>query len=82
MRVQSLLVTSVHNTEGRYNVELHWKKARKSADVGDNCVEFATLDSGEVMVRNSRHPNVVLPAFTPSEWDAFRDGMQTDNWTA
>jgi hypothetical protein len=47
-----------------------WLKSSYSFANG-NCVEVRTHPDGQVEVRNSRFPDLCLPAFTPDEWDAF-----------
>ncbi|GAA3088963.1 DUF397 domain-containing protein [Pseudonocardia yunnanensis] len=50
---------------------------RKSSFSGQNaCVEVATLDTGDVAVRHSRHPSGPALVFTPAEWSAFLTGAQ------
>lgn len=50
---------------------------RKSSFSGQNaCVEVATLDTGDVAVRNSRHPSGPALVFTAAEWSAFLTGAQ------
>jgi hypothetical protein len=61
---------------GRSAVELPgavWRKSSFSGYQG-NCVEVATLETGEVAVRNSRHPVGPALVFTPAEWSAFVGG--------
>jgi hypothetical protein len=50
---------------------------RKSSFSGQNaCVEVATLDTGDVAVRHSRHPSGPALVFTATEWSAFLTGAQ------
>jgi Domain of unknown function (DUF397) len=51
-----------------------WQKSSLSAYNG-NCVEVSGLDSEEIKVRNSRHPDRPGLTFTPAEWDAFIGGV-------
>lgn len=51
-----------------------WRKSSYSGAMG-NCVEVAALVSGEVAVRNSRHPGGPALIFTHSEWAAFLGGI-------
>jgi hypothetical protein len=53
-----------------------WRKSRHSGQLG-NCVEAAALNSGDVAVRNSRHPSGG-PAliFTRDEMAAFLAGAK------
>jgi len=39
-------------------------------------VEVAFLASGEIAMRNSRHPSGPALIFTSSEWDAFLGGAK------
>jgi hypothetical protein len=52
-----------------------WRKSSKSGASG-NCVEVAALDSGDVAVRNSRHPAGPALVFTRAEWFAFLGGVE------
>lgn len=53
--------------------KLVWVKAKKSIGAGA-CVEM-TRDGDAVLLRNSRHPEVVH-SFTPTEVDALFDGVR------
>lgn len=52
-----------------------WRKSRRSNPSG-NCVELARLQSGEVAVRNSRHPSGPTLIYTPAEIEAFIGGAK------
>lgn len=52
-----------------------WRKSSYSGAMG-NCVEVAPLETGEVAVRNSRHPAGPALVFTPAEWVAFVAGVE------
>lgn len=52
-----------------------WRKSNRSGAVG-NCVELATLDSGEIAVRNSRDPNGSALIYTGAEMAAFLAGVK------
>jgi uncharacterized protein DUF397 len=52
-----------------------WRKSRRSGQLG-NCVETAVLESGEVAMRNSRHPSGPALIFTPEEMAAFLAGAK------
>ncbi|MFT2014398.1 DUF397 domain-containing protein [Streptomyces sp. 796.1] len=52
-----------------------WLKARASVGAGE-CVEVAGLPSGEVAVRNSRHPEGPALVFTKAELRAFLAGAR------
>ena len=62
------------NRSERPNSELNWVKSSLSFSNG-NCVEVASLAEGGVAVRNSRHPEGAVLAFTPDEWHAFIGGV-------
>jgi Domain of unknown function (DUF397) len=67
--------TPMHeNRSERPNSELNWVKSSLSFSNG-NCVEVASLAEGGVAVRNSRHPEGAVLAFTPDEWHAFIGGV-------
>lgn len=53
--------------------DLTWQKARASNSGG--CVELAPLPDGGVAVRDSKHRDEGMLAFTRVEWAAFLDGM-------
>ncbi|GAA0914714.1 DUF397 domain-containing protein [Nonomuraea longicatena] len=58
---------------------VQWRKARRSANNGGNCVEVAVTNGTKeghtrvYAIRDSKdlNPNKVL-TFTPTEWNAFR----------
>ena len=52
-----------------------WQKSRRSNPSG-NCVEVAELSSGQVAVRNSRHPEGPALVYTRAEMAAFVQGAQ------
>ncbi len=52
-----------------------WRKSRHSGQLG-NCVETAALDSGDVAMRNSRHPSGAALIFTRDEMTAFLAGAK------
>ncbi|MCO1657271.1 DUF397 domain-containing protein [Pseudonocardia humida] len=55
------------------DADLQWTKS--TASIGNGaCVEFATHD-GEVLVRNSRCPEIVISC-TPQEMAAFFEGVR------
>jgi hypothetical protein len=54
---------------------LSWLKSRHSNPSG-NCVEMACLPSGQIAVRNSRHPAGPVLCFTPAEIAAFLQGAK------
>lgn len=60
-----------------FECELMWYKAEASA-AGD-CVEVA-LDGGNVVVRDSKHPDGSVLTFTATEWDCFLAGVRNDEF--
>lgn len=55
-------------------VEVAWQKSSQSTFNG-NCVEAGTCPHG-ILVRDSKHPDGPVLAFTPAEWDAFLGGVR------
>jgi hypothetical protein len=54
---------------------LRWLKSQHSNPSG-NCVEMACLPSGQIAVRNSRHPAGPVLTFSPDEIAAFLQGAK------
>ena len=52
-----------------------WRKSTHSGQLG-NCVEAASLDSGEVALRNSRFPSGPALIFSRDELAAFLAGAR------
>lgn len=52
-----------------------WRKSQFSNPSG-NCVEVAALPSGDVAVRNSRHPSGPALIYTRAEVAAFLAGVR------
>jgi hypothetical protein len=52
-----------------------WVKSSLSFANG-NCVEVASLADGSIGVRNSRHSDGPVLAFTSDEWQAFLGGVR------
>ncbi|MGB6165071.1 MAG: DUF397 domain-containing protein [Pseudonocardiaceae bacterium] len=52
-----------------------WRKSKRSGQLG-NCVEAAALESGDVAMRNSRHPGGPALVFTRDEVAAFLAGAK------
>lgn len=52
-----------------------WRKSTRSGQIG-NCVEAASLDSGEFALRNSRYPGGPALIFSSDEMAAFLDGAK------
>lgn len=62
-----------HTYNGMAATELSgavWQKSRRSNSQG-NCVELAQLPTGEVAVRNSRHPAGPALIYTRAEMEAL-----------
>jgi hypothetical protein len=55
--------------------EVTWRKSRHSNSQGA-CVELAGLPSGEIALRNSRHPDSLALVYTRAEIDAFIRGAK------
>jgi hypothetical protein len=54
---------------------LSWLKSQHSNPSG-NCVEVACLPTGEIAVRNSRHPAGPVLVYTQAEMAAFLQGAK------
>jgi hypothetical protein len=63
------------NLSGRPGSGSRWVKSSLSFANG-NCVEVASLASGEIGVRNSRQSGGPVLRFTPEEWHAFLGGVR------
>jgi hypothetical protein len=55
--------------------EAKWQKSRCSGSRG-NCVEMARLSTGQVAVRNSRHPDGPALIYTRAEIEALIRGAK------
>ena len=56
--------------------DLIWIISSASSSQGDNCVEVAFTEDGEVLVRNSKDRTGPVTKFTAPEWDAFVTGTK------
>lgn len=56
-----------------------WRKARRSAENGGNCVEVAAVD-GRMAVRDSKDPGPNL-GFTSDSWTAFLEDVKRGRFT-
>ena len=52
-----------------------WHKSRCSSPQGE-CVELARLATGDVAIRNSRHPDGPALVYTRAEIEAFVQGVR------
>jgi Domain of unknown function (DUF397) len=52
-----------------------WRKSSYSGDNGGNCVEIGTVGPA-VALRDSKHPDGPLLAFTADTWQAFTDQVK------
>ncbi|ROO88858.1 uncharacterized protein DUF397 [Actinocorallia herbida] len=52
-----------------------WLKSRRSNPSG-NCVELSELPTGEIAMRNSRHPDGPVLVYTRAEIEAFIGGAK------
>jgi hypothetical protein len=69
-------MTGVHNGVSADRLGgVDWRRSRMSGANG-NCVEVATLESGEIAVRNSRFPNGPALIYTSAEMAAFLAGAK------
>ena len=59
--------------------ESTWLKSARSNPSG-NCVELRELPTGEIAMRNSRHPDGPALVFTTEEWDTFITGAQAGDF--
>ncbi|MEU5108905.1 DUF397 domain-containing protein [Streptomyces sp. NPDC021354] len=50
---------------------LEWRKSSYSNGSGGNCVEIASLASGETAIRDSKDPNRAMLAFSARAWGDF-----------
>ncbi|NKQ55952.1 DUF397 domain-containing protein [Amycolatopsis sp. K13G38] len=55
--------------------DVSWRKSKRSGALG-NCVEVATLPTGEIAVRNSRFPHGPALVYTRDEMAAFLAGAK------
>lgn len=54
---------------------LRWQKSQRSNSQG-NCAEMAELPTGEIALRNSRHPDGPALVYTRAEVAALIDGAK------
>ena len=52
-----------------------WRKSSRSGDNGGTCVEVGTVGAA-VAVRDSKHPDGPLLAFTVGTWKAFTEKVK------
>ncbi len=53
-----------------------WRKSSRSNGNGGDCVEVADLPDGSRAVRDSKDRSGPTLLFTPSEWQAFVEGVK------
>ncbi len=70
--MKSISLRSPHERPGPGS---YWIKSSLSYANG-NCVEVASLPSGEIGVRNSRDSGGPVLRFTSEEWHAFLGGVR------
>jgi Domain of unknown function (DUF397) len=57
-----------------------WRKSSRSSGGGNgDCVDVADLGDA-VAVRDSKHPDGAVLAFSPSEWRAFIEGAKAGDF--
>lgn len=61
-------------------LDVEWTKSSFSG-TNNNCVEIATLPSGERAVRDSKNPHGPALVFTPEEFTAFARGAANGEFT-
>jgi hypothetical protein len=59
--------------------EVRWQKSRYSNSQG-TCVELGRLPSGEIAVRNSRHPDGPALIYTQAEIRALLQGVRAGDF--
>ncbi|MDV6011217.1 DUF397 domain-containing protein [Haloechinothrix sp. LS1_15] len=69
------MTTVVNGMDAAQLAGVEWRKSSRSGAQG-NCVEIARLDSGEIAVRNSRHPDGPALIYTRDEVAAFVVGAK------
>ncbi|TDD80780.1 DUF397 domain-containing protein [Actinomadura rubrisoli] len=52
-----------------------WRKASRSNESGDNCVEVASVSSG-VALRDSKDPNGPMLIMSRSDFESFADVLK------
>lgn len=68
--------SKVHNgMSAAMLTEASWRKSARSGALG-NCVEVATLEGGDIAVRNSRFPQGPALLYTREEMAAFVAGAK------
>lgn len=53
-----------------------WQKPSKSGAYGDNSPEARLNDTGEVELRESDQPHIVV-TFTPTRWEVLGEGFKS-----
>ena len=67
---------TIRNGMPAAELNVTWRKSRRSGPQGGNCVEIAHLSDGQVAMRNSRFPDGPALVFTSAEWHAFVGGAK------
>lgn len=68
-------MTEISNGMAASGPGLRWQKSRRSNSQG-NCVEMAELPTGEIALRNSRHPDGPALVYTRAEVAALIEGAK------
>jgi len=67
---------TIRNGMPAAELNVTWRKSRRSGPQGGNCVEIADLSDGQIAMRNSRFPDGPALVFTSAEWHAFVGGAK------
>ena len=59
-------------------LSMSWKKSSRSGS--GNCVEVRPTETGDVQVRDSKHPDGSVLTFTDAEWNAFVSGAKRNRF--
>ena len=54
-----------------------WRRGSKCS--GGTCVEVAKVE-GQYLIRDSKNPDVAAHSFTEAEWNAFVEGVKSDEF--
>ncbi|RJO70083.1 DUF397 domain-containing protein [Nocardia panacis] len=60
--------------------EEEWRTSSFSGPTGGNCAQVSVQTDGGWKLRHSKHPDGPVLEFTPGEVDAFKKGVQADEF--